>query len=55
MRRRGAEQAAWPRQQALSLLAICLLVVPFWAAYEQVGNTLPLFFRDHTSRTELGA
>ena len=53
--RRGAEQAAWPRQQALSLLAICLLVVPFWAAYEQVGNTLPLFFRDHTSRTVLGA
>ena len=53
--RRGAEQAAGPRQQALSLLAICLLVVPFWAAYEQVGNTLPLFFRDHTSRTVLGA
>ena len=31
--------------QTVGLLTICLLVVPFWAAYEQTSNTLPLFFQ----------
>lgn len=48
-------EEAWPLQQALSLLAICLLVIPFWAAYEQTSNTLPLFFQDCTRRSLLGA
>jgi len=33
-----------------SLLLLCLLTVPFWAVYAQLGNTLVLFLRDHTQR-----
>ena len=49
-----SDEPAWPMRQALALLAICLLVVPFWAAYEQTSNTLPLFFQDCTHRSLLG-
>jgi len=37
-----------------SLSALCLLVVPFWVAHEQLSNTMPLFFRDHVERSVLG-
>lgn len=33
-----------------SLLCLCLLSVPFWAVYAQLGNTFVLVLRDHTRR-----
>lgn len=38
----------------LVLLAVCLITVAFWAAYEQQGNTLALWADAYTDRTVFG-
>ena len=37
-----------------TLLGLCGLIVPYWMAFEQQANTVPLFFRDLTERTIMG-
>ena len=38
------------RSPMLPLLGVCALVIPFWVAYDQLANTVPLFFRERTAR-----
>mmetsp|Transcript_45055 Transcript_45055/g.89989 ORF Transcript_45055/g.89989 Transcript_45055/m.89989 type:complete len:541 (-) Transcript_45055:17-1639(-) len=45
-----------PKQQlgvrrSMSVLALCLLTIPFWIAYAQTGSTLQLYFDRRTDRT----
>jgi POT family proton-dependent oligopeptide transporter len=47
--REGAGPTRLSSRQWASLLCLCLLSVPFWAVYAQLGNTLVLVLRDHTS------
>ncbi len=42
------------KSRALGLVAVCLIVVLFWAVYEQMGNSLALFVDSDTDRTILG-
>lgn len=34
-----------------ALVLLCTLVIPFWVAYEQLSNTVPLYFRDVVDRS----
>ena len=38
------------KQKIAALVLLCLLTIPFWAAFEQQGNTLPLWFDSDTDR-----
>ena len=40
--------------RSAALFGVSSLVIPFWVAYDQHSNTLPLFFRDLTDRSVLG-
>ena len=44
----------WRLESALGLVGICGSIIPFWVAFEQWSNTVPLFFRDLTDRRTLG-
>jgi POT family proton-dependent oligopeptide transporter len=65
--RRGAEKAARTDRQAaqadsgergtaLAIIGVCAAVIPFWAAYDQQGNTILLWAEDFTDRSiEIGS
>ena len=38
-------------RQALALAAICILLLPYWACWEQMANTVPLFYDERVERT----
>ncbi len=38
------------KQKIAALVLLCLLTIPFWAAFEQQGNTLALWFDSDTDR-----
>ena len=37
-----------------ALLGLCALIIPYWMAFEQQANTMPLFFRDMAQRELFG-
>jgi POT family proton-dependent oligopeptide transporter len=39
------------RRALRALLLVCVLAIPFWATYEQQGNTLLLWLEDFTDRS----
>jgi POT family proton-dependent oligopeptide transporter len=44
---KGAEPITRMKEQNVGLIAVCLISVAFWAAYEQQGNTLALWADTH--------
>jgi proton-dependent oligopeptide transporter, POT family len=58
-RKRSGKEASQPlsteeKGRVWGLVAICLLTVAFWAAYEQQGNTVALWADTHTDRQVFG-
>lgn len=54
-RKEGSAEAEEPltlreKQKIAALVLLCLLTIPFWAAFEQQGNTLALWFDSDTDR-----
>mmetsp|Transcript_44694 Transcript_44694/g.117168 ORF Transcript_44694/g.117168 Transcript_44694/m.117168 type:complete len:485 (+) Transcript_44694:21-1475(+) len=50
----AVRSVGWPWHSMAALLSLCGLVIPFWVAFEQFSNTVPLFFRDLTERSVWG-
>ena len=44
----------WRRDGMPALAGICASIIPFWVAFEQWSNVVPLFARDLTDRVVLG-
>ena len=44
----------WPARRALALAAICSLLVPYWACWEQMANSVPLYYEHHVERELFG-
>ena len=58
-RKKIGEHASKPlrnedRDRVRGLIAVCLISVAFWAAYEQQGNTIALWADAYTDRTAFG-
>jgi POT family proton-dependent oligopeptide transporter len=49
--RQAARTDSGERGTALAIIGVCAAVIPFWAAYDQQGNTILLWAEDFTDRS----
>ena len=52
--RGGSGLGRWPARQAAALSGICMLVLPYWACWDQMSNTVPLYYEKLVTRTLWG-